>query len=922
MTGKDGLIKSVKIFIYGLLLISLLLVSYGGATDTSTFQFNLPPIAMGALVGALSLLLIISAMVFVNLGNNRQWLLLSATGLSLISLEYWLEGYVSERFEQEGRATSLQRLNVARANLEGILNNNLSLITGMGIAIAAKPDLTESEFTLYAQEVLRAEPLLLNFAAAPGMVVRMIHPKEGNEAVLGLDFSRHKAQRNDALRIKNERIRTVAGPVELVQGGLGFIGRAPVFYTDPATQEEQFWGLVSTTMLVNAVYDKAGITELASKQQLAMRKKPAKDKADPVFFGEEFVFLESPIITEMKIGAEVWQLASVHLGQPEGLQSTLYFMRLVFFALVILISEIIVIRVRQSTERSQLIEALSYREAMLESFGAMAKVGGWEYKTGHGFVFWSSQTYAILQQDVNKGPMTDPQFRALIIDKHKRALWSAVATMAETPSDSYAEVEVILPSGEHKWIGVRAYSNSVGKGSTLIKGVIQDITERKLSELTVLRQASYDALTQLPNRSLFDTRLEQAVASAARSGEIFAVVYIDLDRFKVVNDSLGHLAGDLLLQQVTQRLLQCVRGTDTLSRRSGDEFTLIATQLASNKVIEVIARNILAQLKQPFVIDNNQIYVTASLGITLYPDDGLDANTLLKNADQAMYAAKDMGRNTFQYFTSLMQTDADHRLRLHVDLVEAIKHNQLEVFYQPILDVRTTQITECEALLRWRHQELGFISPDDFIPLAEEVGLIKQLGQFVMTRAIKDINDINTRFNSDIGLALNKSYREFLTDRDGAPLWVDELLTTKHRPRVIVEITESILMEDDNVYLLLDRLRQAGIKVAIDDFGTGYSSLAYLKRFPVDVLKVDRSFIRDIAQDTEDLSLVEAILAMAKTLGLKVVAEGVETQEQLTILDGAHCDLAQGYHFAKPMALGEFEGWLETHRSRELASLG
>lgn len=393
------------------------------------------------------------------------------------------------------------------------------------------------------------------------------------------------------------------------------------------------------------------------------------------------------------------------------------------------------------------------------------------------------------------------------------------------------------------------------------------------------------------------------------------LLFIDLDRFKAVNDSLGHAVGDQLLQIVAGRLSACTRESDTLSRRSGDEFTLIASQIKDAKCVDIVARKIIEELKQPVCISGNQIYVTASIGVTLFPDDAQSADVLLKNADQAMYAAKELGRNRFRYYTALMQDDADERLRLHMDLIDAIESNQLKVFYQPIIDLHSGEICEVEALLRWQHPKQGFISPDKFIPLAEDVGLITQLGEISMETAITDILKVNQEFDLDIGLSLNKSYREFFGSAGCEEAWLQNLLAPAERPPITIEITESILMEDDRVYEILDQLRKAGIKIAIDDFGTGYSSLSYLRRFPVDWLKIDRSFVRDIVDDKEDLALVESVLAMAHKLGLSVVAEGVETDEQLQLLQMHQCNMAQGFFFARPMPLADLKMWLNERYS-------
>ncbi|GAA6153646.1 bifunctional diguanylate cyclase/phosphodiesterase [Pseudoteredinibacter isoporae] len=866
---------------------------------------------VGAVVASIALLVSVLVLAFINLRTRGQWLSLAFILSALLGLELWLESYIRYRYEQDDRAHIARRLGMVRANLESILNNNLSLIKGMGIAIAANPDLSKREFNLYAKETLRTETLLLNFAAAPDYVVKYVYPEKGNEAVIGLEYMSTPGQREDVLRVKNMRRMLVAGPVNIVQGGWAFIGRAPVYYADSVTGREVFWGIISSPMIVDDVYQAAGVNDLANDQEIAIRKKGLNGEQRSVFFGDPQVFEQNPVVSEMLIGAEMWQLASISNKLPEGLASALNGLRLGFLLLLLAGAFFLHVRIRQGNERKNLISALRYRERMLAQVGRIASVGGFEYEIDKGFIYWSREVFKILGVPFSRGPLHDVEFLDLIEPTCRDKVREALRSLSDNASETSLELELLLDDGRHKWVAIQAYSEISDEGRVKIKGAIQNITERKKSELTILRQANYDTLTQLPNRSLFDNRLISAVASANRSGEKFALLFIDLDRFKSVNDSLGHAVGDQLLQTVAERLNRCTRETDTLSRRSGDEFTLIATQIKSAKCVEIVARKIIEELKLPICISGNQIYVTASIGITLFPDDANCAETLLKNADQAMYAAKELGRNRFRFYTTTMQNDADERLRMHMDLIDAIEHEQLKVFYQPILDLKSGDVCEVEALLRWQHPEQGYIPPDKFIPLAEDVGLISQLGEISMKTAIADILEVNDDFGLNIGLSLNKSYREFFGSvDDGEEPWLSTLLSSAKRPPITIEITESILMEDDQVYQILDKLRKGGIKIAIDDFGTGYSSLSYLRRFPVDWLKIDRSFVRDVEEDQEDLALVESILAMAHKLGLSVVAEGLETEEQLRLLQMRQCDMAQGFFLARPMPLAEFKHWL------------
>ena len=435
--------------------------------------------------------------------------------------------------------------------------------------------------------------------------------------------------------------------------------------------------------------------------------------------------------------------------------------------------------------------------------------------------------------------------------------------------------------------------------------------ERKRAEDLIWHQANYDSVTRLPNRRLFRDRLEQEMHKTLRDGQSLALLFIDLDRFKEVNDTLGHDVGDLLLIDAARRISSCVRGSDTVARLGGDEFTVTLPQLSDPSRSEQVAEQIVEELARPFQIGDEVVYISASIGITLYPNDAAEIEGLLKNADQAMYVAKSNGRNCFSYFTSRMQEHAQHRLHLIRDLRNALPSGQLELFFQPIIDLHSGSIVKAEALIRWRHPERGMVSPMEFIPLAEEVGLIGEIGDWVFREAADRMRQWRDRGYSCTQVSVNKSPGQFVAD-DCGETWLDYLRQIGLPGEcMVIEITEGLLLDERaEITGKLLQFRDAGIQVAIDDFGTGYSSLSYLKKFDIDYLKIDRSFVRDLATDPNDLALSEAIIVMAHKLGLKVIAEGVETVEQRDMLSAAGCDSAQGYLYAKPMPAEEFDALL------------
>jgi len=848
---------------------------------------------------------------------KRKVLVSALLIFAIFLLENWFESLIQHRYQQDAKVETLQRLNVVRANLETFLNKNLSLIKGMSIAIASNPTLDQLAFARYAKEILRGETLLHNLAGAPDMVVRYIYPMAGNEKVLGLDYNRNAKQRDEALIVKTSRSVVVAGPVELVQGGHAFIGRAPVFYYDEDSQQEKFWGIISSVMKLEAVLNASGFFDFQAQQAIALRKKSTAQLAAKMIYGPSDIFTAKAVVIELSVAGETWELAANVTTTSVTMTNAVNSLRIAFVLFGLLIATIAVLSWRRSYERSRLIEQLTYREGMLERVGGLASVGGWEYHCAHGFTFCSKEVYNLLELDEGNGDISPVLLLNMVDAEHRQSLQQKIDLLLSNRLPIDLEIPIRCASGHEKWIQIQAFVEGTCQQEQIIQGVAQDITQRKQSTEIIKRQANYDPLTQLANRTLFDERLEYTVLNAKRSQQMFALLYIDLDRFKLINDSLGHEIGDKLLVEVAARLLTEIRESDTLSRRSGDEFTLILNNLHHKNAAEVIANNILKALKEAFYIDDQQIYIGASIGITIYPNDGDSASILLRNADQGMYSAKNKGRSTFSYFTAQMQVTSHRQLRLHMDMIDALDNNLFEVHYQPIVDLAEGRIIEFEALVRWNHPELGPISPEELVSLAEEVGLIGRLGDIVMQQALNDVKELNYQFKSNIGIAINKSYREFILSHGVAPKWLEKIQLESQQCPITIEITESLLIENDEIYQTLEQLRDAGIKIAIDDFGTGYSSLSYLRRFPIDQLKIDRSFIKDIDSDKEELALVDIILAMAENLHIKVVAEGVENAAQMSLLQARNCDFCQGYHIAKPMPKDQLEQWLRTHLASE-----
>lgn len=564
---------------------------------------------------------------------------------------------------------------------------------------------------------------------------------------------------------------------------------------------------------------------------------------------------------------------------------------------ILLVAEDVSGQVRRQRE-------LRTSRAILDRAQAVAHIGSWSFDFENEAPDWSTETYRILGIPPGK-PLTYETFLACVPPDEREYVdraWQAAAKGVPYDIDHR-----IVIGDEVRWVNERMELEfgADGKPARGV-GTLQDITERKRAEARMEHLAFYDPLTGLANRMLCLDRLQQSLSAAHRHGRKLAVMAMDLDLFKNVNDSLGTVKGDWLLREAASRFSGCVREADTVARLGGDEFAAIMSDV-TEEAAGALVRKFLGVLREPFVLGEHTVHISCSIGIALYPSDGDDAQTLLRNAEAAMRRAKEQGRDTAMFYTGEMNAKALERLALAEDLHRALASNEFVLHYQPRVDLRSGKVTGIEALVRWQHPGKGLIPPDRFIPLAEETGLILPLGEWVLREACAQAAAWN-RAGCSVSVAVNLSARQFrqtdLTDK------VDGILREAGLDpgSLELEITESMVMgHAEKTISTLERLSQLGVRLAIDDFGTGYSSLNYLKRFPVHVLKVDKSFIAGIPDDPDDITIVTAIISMAHDLGLRVVAEGVEIPEQLAFLRRQGCDEMQGYYFSKPLPAPEAE---------------
>ncbi|MBI5782251.1 MAG: EAL domain-containing protein, partial [Gammaproteobacteria bacterium] len=559
--------------------------------------------------------------------------------------------------------------------------------------------------------------------------------------------------------------------------------------------------------------------------------------------------------------------------------------------------------IRDLTRARQAEEMLRESAASLANAQRIAHLGNWDWNIATDELRWSDEIYRIFGLKPQEFGATyeaflssvHPDDRQFVINTVNRALYE---------KEPYSiDHRIVLPDGTERIVHEQAeVAFDENDKPVRMVGTVQDVTERKQAQERLNYLAHYDTLTGLPNRVLLQDRLSQTMFEADRRDRLVAVMFLDLDRFKIINDTLGHDVGDALLKEVAGRLTACVRAGDTISRLGGDEFTVVLANVAHVDDVSRVAQKIVDSFIPPFQIAGREMFISTSIGITLYPFDDDKLDSLLRNADAAMYHAKEMGRNTFQFYTAELNRRTARRMALETALRHALERDELLLHYQPQVNLKTGKIIGAEALLRWQHPEMGLIPPLDFIPLAEETGLIIPIGEWVLRTACQQAQAWRRAGYPRFQVAVNLSGRQ-LQHRDLAKLVKKVLKETGLDPRHLdLELTESLLMHNTGDMLAaMEELHTHGVDFSMDDFGTGYSSLSYLKRFPIDTLKIDQSFVRDIPTDPDDAAIAQAIIAMAHSLGIKVIAEGVETAKQLAFMRSHKCDGMQGYYFSKPV---------------------
>jgi diguanylate cyclase (GGDEF)-like protein/PAS domain S-box-containing protein len=589
---------------------------------------------------------------------------------------------------------------------------------------------------------------------------------------------------------------------------------------------------------------------------------------------------------------------------------------LIILTVIISIAHAIILFRRESTLIKNNKELLAVKEQLQESeekyrLAMIATQDGlWDWNLSTGEVYFSPRWAEILGEESLENNYSVWEER--LYDEDKKHVLQSIQKHLNGDTVFWQQEHRLRDcSNQYKWVlgrGQVIKRSSKGKPLRMI-GTMTDISDKKKSEEIIWHQANYDSLTKIPNRKLFQELLDNEINHSLRNNTQLWVLFLDLDGFKEVNDSFGHLAGDELLIQVSQRIKNIIRKSDIVARLSGDEFVIILSDITQVAGIDKIASNLIQNINKKFKLNNSDVYISCSIGIACFPTDASTSSDLIKFSDQAMYKSKKAGKNQYTYFEQSFQSDSIIRMEMSKDLRESILKDEFLMYYQPIVDLKTGDTYKAEALIRWQHPVKGLLSPGDFIPLAEETGIICDLSLWIFDSVFKQLNDWQVSSNKSFQISINMSPVQLRSKEEKYCHWLKGFQTNNiSGDNIAIEITEGVLIKDEPmISKKLLQFRDQGIQVAIDDFGTGYSSLSYIKEFHIDYLKIDQSFVRNMVPDSKEVSLCKAIIVMAHELNLKVIAEGVETEQQLDILKTMGCDFAQGYLFSKPLPAEEFK---------------
>lgn len=829
--------------------------------------------------------------------------------------------------DQLARADVLAKVNIIRAKLEGNINGNLQLTRGLVSAIVTEPDMGQQRFAALASNLFEQESQLRNIAGAPDLVISLMYPMPGNEKAIGLDYRKNDAQRTAALRARDLRVPVLAGPVDLAQGGQGFIGRFPVF-VKTAGGGERFWGIVSVVVDVERLYKASGVFDADLDIEIALTGKDGLGGTGGRFFGSERVTRADPVAAEVHLPSGSWQIAAIPRGGWGASANNAWALRAIMALAGALVVLPILVAGRLFGERQKNFAELRRLSGRLELALDASGIGVWEHNIATNELVWDDRVNEIYGRPADRKPRGYDDWASAIhphdIERAQQDFDAAAAVKGPYSS----QYRIVHPNGEIRHVRTRATYFQGRNDTPRMIGAEWDVTsdvvlnenlvrERQLSELRnaelemakgrIEHVALHDSLTGLPNRRYLDEML----ATSARRGERTALLHLDLDRFKQINDTLGHAAGDAMLMHASKVIEANAGAADFVARIGGDEFVVICGGRDDHD-LAALADGIIEEMRQPVNFRGHQCRFGVSIGIAATSGEGLDARQLLVNADLALYRAKSRGRNRYEFFNEELQSEIVETKRTADEILAGLERNEFIVFYQPQFDAGTLEIVGVEALARWQHPTRGILTPAVFLRVAEELNVVALIDRTVLKRALADFECWQLQHLNIPRVSVNVSARR-LEDKD----LINGLRKLNIRAGTVsFELVESIFLDenDDLVAWNIEHIKDLGIDIEIDDFGTGYASIVSLLKLQPRRLKIDRQLITPITGSLPQRRLVSSIIEIGKSLGIEVVAEGVETMEHARILNELGCDLLQGYALGRPMDAKALEAFAQSRK--------
>lgn len=786
-------------------------------------------------------------------------------------------------------------------------------------ALISQGDGIVRNFEAISEDILPFYPGVIELAVAPRGIIQQVAPLKGNEKALGLNLFETTNQKKEAILARDSRELTLAGPLVLAQGTIGLVGRLPIFLNKE--NKESFWGFVAVVIDVSKLFEPIKMQRLNDKKlSFELWRINPDTQAKQIIIHSKHSALQHPIDYEFNVPNATWTLSLAPTAVWEENQSVFLFrMIIAFFAallLAYLAKTLFELKKAKLLLEGQIIQTMDEKlivkkqlEALLNAIPDLI----WLKDINGRYLFCNrafERLYGAQESEI-VGKNDYDFVNVKLADFFRANDLIALSARHAVPNEEELCFKEDGYQGIFETIKAPVYDSSDTIVGTL--GIARDISLRKANEEKIEKLEYFDALTGLANRAMLNLRMTHDISIASRKKEQFALFVLDFDHFKNINDTLGHAVGDMLLVEIAKRLKQLVREEDTLSRQGGDEFILLLPGVSADGAAHV-AKKLLVAVEQPIGIKEHELTITASIGIALFPDDGLNMEELFKRADAAMYLAKQNGRNNYRFFTAEIQQRSSRVLMLENALRYAYSKGELSIHYQPQISLQDRKLVGVEALLRWNHPEMGAISPSEFIPIAEESGQILLLGEWVLRHAMQRMKQWIDMGLPPMKLAVNLSAVQF--HHEHLVTLIETIVSEVGFPTqyLELELTESVATQNPKRAVeIMNALHAKGIRLSIDDFGTGYSSLSYLKRFKVYKLKIDKSFIDDITSDMDDRAIVRTIIALAKSLGLTSIAEGVETKEQLDFLIENGCDEVQGYYFSKPLSVEDFECYMQNY---------